>query len=310
MDLANNYPLVSILIPTHERPYFFSLALASAVNQTYPNIEIIISDNSMGDETKTIVDDFKRTFENIKYFHTPGLPMWDNWQKCWDNISDDSQYVNFLMDDDIFASTKIERMVEQFIQNPELSLVTSYRMLVDKDGNPIKDKDFNTPPFKEKVNLVNADEAGSYFLLTGKNWIGEPTTVLFNRSYTDGFFKGWTGDEKYLILDYPLWLRLLEKGDMVYINEPLSFFRLHEVNDSKNFTTIVKGSVSMALTIKNAWNKKKYLNNPKKLHISLLYWIVEATEIIGKCYEKDYAGEEFDDLLLVYKEMCDRYVEA
>ena len=36
------YPLVSILIPTYNRPHYFQLALKSALAQTYPNIEIII----------------------------------------------------------------------------------------------------------------------------------------------------------------------------------------------------------------------------------------------------------------------------
>ncbi|SHI17165.1 Glycosyltransferase involved in cell wall bisynthesis [Butyrivibrio fibrisolvens DSM 3071] len=308
MDLENK-PLVSILIPTHERPHYFALALASAVNQTYDNIEIIISDNSSGDETQKLVEEFKKTYKNIKYFHTPDLPMWDNWQKCWDNMSDDAQYINFLMDDDLFAPNKIEYMAAQFLSNPDISLVTSYRKLIDKDGNFLEDKDFNASPFTDKLLHVKGYEAGLHFLLTGKNWIGEPTTVLFNREYTDGFFKGWVGDEKYLILDYPLWLRLLEKGDMIYINEPLSFFRLHDENDQKDFRTIVKGSVSMALTIKNAWNNKKYLDSPDKLHVSQFHWIREATLIIANCYEDHYKGEEFDDLLLAYKDMCERYIE-
>ncbi|MEH7221468.1 glycosyltransferase family 2 protein, partial [Bacillus toyonensis] len=42
----NTYPLVSILIPTYNRPHYFQLALDSALAQTYPNIEIIIGDDS------------------------------------------------------------------------------------------------------------------------------------------------------------------------------------------------------------------------------------------------------------------------
>ena len=37
-------PMVSILLPTYNRPLFFTQALLSAVNQTYANIEIIICD--------------------------------------------------------------------------------------------------------------------------------------------------------------------------------------------------------------------------------------------------------------------------
>lgn len=303
MDHISNKPLVSILIPTHERPHYLSLALASAATQTYTNIEIIVSDNSKDDDTEIVVNEFKRKYSNIKYYHTPGLDMWGNWQKCWDNMSDDSKYVNFLMDDDIIAPNKIERMVEEFINNPSLSLVTSYRMLIDKDGKPLEDKSVNKRVIADP-SIVDRNRAGKYLLINCMNWIGEPTTVLFDRSLTDGFFKGWTGDEKYLILDYPLWLRLLEKGDMFYIPEPLSFFRQHEVNDSRDFTTNVKGAVSMALAIQHAWNNKIFLETENELRHTIYSWQEMVLGIIDRCFTEDYSGQEFDDLLVVYRELC------
>ena len=39
-------PLVSLCIPTHERPDYLRIALESACAQTYPALEIIVSDNS------------------------------------------------------------------------------------------------------------------------------------------------------------------------------------------------------------------------------------------------------------------------
>ncbi|MHC5718428.1 MAG: glycosyltransferase family 2 protein, partial [Nostoc sp.] len=38
-------PLVSVIIPTYNRPEYLKQAIASAIKQTYQNIEIIISDN-------------------------------------------------------------------------------------------------------------------------------------------------------------------------------------------------------------------------------------------------------------------------
>ena len=49
-------PLVSILIPTHNRPEYFKQALASARQQTYPNIEIVVSDDSDDDRTRHYVE--------------------------------------------------------------------------------------------------------------------------------------------------------------------------------------------------------------------------------------------------------------
>ncbi|MBD1212120.1 MAG: glycosyltransferase, partial [Dolichospermum circinale Clear-D4] len=38
-------PLVSVIIPTYNRPEYLKQAINSAVQQTYENIEIIVCDN-------------------------------------------------------------------------------------------------------------------------------------------------------------------------------------------------------------------------------------------------------------------------
>lgn len=301
-------PLVSILIPTHERPHLLSLALASAVSQTYGNIEVIVSDNSMDNDTEAVVANFKQLYPNIKYFHTPGLDMEGNWQKCWDNMSPESEYVNFLMDDDIFAPNKIEMMMDYCIQNPELALVTSYRKLIDKDGNPMPDRYFNQPIVDDN-SVISGESAGKQLLVTCTNWIGEPTTVLFKREYAGNYFRGWSGDEKYLILDYPLWLRVLEKGDMVYIVTPLSFFRLHGENDTYDQNTVIKGASSMALMIQHAWNHKMFLTEERDIRDSLYAWIMSFTGATKLCFDKDVDTQESRDLKVIYKEISSKFVE-
>jgi len=47
-------PLVSICIPTDNSARFLRESLDSIVNQTYPNKEIIISDNISTDETEKL----------------------------------------------------------------------------------------------------------------------------------------------------------------------------------------------------------------------------------------------------------------
>ncbi len=308
MEPMNNHsaPLVSILIPTHERPKYFSIALASVINQTYPNIEIIVSDNSNDDDTKLIVSDFQKTYKNIKYFHNPGICMDDNWQVCWDNKSPSSKYSNFLMDDDFFAPNKIEIMVKLLENNPHLALATSYRKLLDADGNLMPDQPFNAPIF-DATTIVKGEIAGTHILTMHNNWIGEPTTVLFRNSFTDGFFRGWTGEEKYLILDYPLWLRLLEKGDVIYIPEPLSFFRIHGSNDTNDFNTSIRFPLSLAYAIQTAWNKKKYLITDEQKRQSLYLWCNAVIDNISSCYKKDYHGENFEDLKIVFRIFSEQF---
>ena len=74
MDNINNPPLVSILIPTYNRPHYFKIALESALAQTYSNIEIIVGDDSTNNETeKLIYRDYLHKYKHITYIRNPLL---------------------------------------------------------------------------------------------------------------------------------------------------------------------------------------------------------------------------------------------
>ena len=68
MNNKKKSPLVSILIPTYNRPHYFKIALESALAQTYPNIEIIIGDDSTNDETEILINEqYLPNYKNITY---------------------------------------------------------------------------------------------------------------------------------------------------------------------------------------------------------------------------------------------------
>ncbi len=74
MENIKNVPLVSILIPTYNRPHYFKIALESALAQTYSNIEIIVGDDSTNNETeKLIYRDYLHKHKHITYIRNPLL---------------------------------------------------------------------------------------------------------------------------------------------------------------------------------------------------------------------------------------------
>ncbi|MGR5970150.1 glycosyltransferase family 2 protein [Bacillus paranthracis] len=98
-------PLVSVLIPTYNRPNYFKIALDSVLAQEYPNIEIIITDDSTNDETYSIVAPLIKSFSNIHYFkNSERLGGVKNFQQAF--LRSKGEYINFLMDDDFFHPKK------------------------------------------------------------------------------------------------------------------------------------------------------------------------------------------------------------
>lgn len=220
-----HYPLVSVLIPAYNRPYFLEVALKSVLQQTYKNVEIVICDDSTNDEVNIMIQPYLKTNTNIRYYNNGG-PLGkfglENSKKCFSLAA--GEYINYLFDDDVFSPTKLERMVE-YLKDSSISLVTSHRSLIDSKGNVLPDGTA-TVPITNVDTIYEGVDIGTLMLIKRLNFIGEPTTVLFRKKDVEGFGV-FMGRQYECIVDMAMWLSLLQKGKCVYISDTLSYFRMH-----------------------------------------------------------------------------------
>ena len=63
-------PLVSVYITTKNRVTMLNRAVHSVLEQTYPNVEIIISDDGSTDETQQQVNKWCEQYTNIVYIRS------------------------------------------------------------------------------------------------------------------------------------------------------------------------------------------------------------------------------------------------
>lgn len=226
------FPLVSILIPTYNRCQLFSMALASVLEQDYPNLEIIVSDDGNDNETETYIQPYlKNNRLNIRYKHHKNFTFEQNWLWLLDQCR--GEYFNYLMDDDLFAPNKISRMVSGYILNQDVSLVTSYRQHIDINGRYIMGHE----PLAEKDTIFSGKEIIKKIVCSFDNIIGEPTTVLLHKS-AKSVMRGYIRENSALI-DIKTSLKLLENGNLLYIREPLSLFRIHENQDQSSLKRVM-----------------------------------------------------------------------
>lgn len=222
-------PLVSVVIPAYNRPDTLKIAIDSVLEQTYPNIEVIICDDSSDNRVQEMLIPYLDSFSNIKYHKNERNLFLENWHKCYNLAT--GEYINYLMDDDVFHKEKISKMMYFFNEFDNITLVTSYRQTIDQFGHYL-------PPLWATVSLYNetrildGKELGDIALSQGLNVIGEPTTVLFRKKDLSEPFGVYKGKQYSLINDLSAWLSLLSKGKAVYISEALSYFRLHPDQNS------------------------------------------------------------------------------
>ena len=223
-------PLVSILIPTHERPEYFKLALESALAQTYRNIEIIVSDNSGDERTAELMKEYA-AYTRIYYTHDASLSPMKNWLAPLEKAR--GEYFAYLFDDDLYAPEKIERMVDAFSMEDGIAFVTSHRRVIDAAGNLVEDP-VSDQLLVEETSRIPGEMVIYALLEKLSNFIGEYTTVLLPRSAKETVRDILSEEPPTALIDVECWLRLLEKGDLLYIVDTLSYFRKHEAQSSKD----------------------------------------------------------------------------
>jgi GT2 family glycosyltransferase len=239
MTAPNNLPLVSIAIPTYQGEEYLSETLTCAISQSYPNIEILISDDGSIDQTLEIAQEFKKKSPyDFKILDHPRLGMVENWNHCIELAQ--GKYIKFLFQDDLIVPNCIENMVNLAEQNPEIGLVFSPRRLLLVPG---AENDLTCMYIYQGCddlyrNWSNLQKIQSGFDLLNDpnllehpmNKIGEPSTVLIKK---DAFERvGMFDPNLRQIVDVDMWLRIMGSSSIGFIEEKLSSFRIHPKQQS------------------------------------------------------------------------------
>ncbi|RUT57718.1 glycosyl transferase [Clostridium botulinum] len=300
----NIFPLVSVLIPTYNRPEYFKEALESVINQTYRNIEIIIGDDSTNDETENLIkENYLNNYDNIKYYHNKkNLGQFDNDLKLYDIA--EGQFINFLMDDDLFRTTKIEKMMNYFIQdiNDEISIITSHRAVIDSNGI-VGDVFGNTNDIFKNSIIISGIELGNFILKNNFNCIGEPTTALFRKNKLNEPFGVYNNRKYGCNVDQASWFNLLSNGKAVFINEVLSYFRMHGGQQLASDKMKLLGALDYAHEVVTA-KEKGFLMENEDFNAALsssLKYCKSVSDYFNEIDEK----QEFIEKIHELKEKCE-----
>ncbi|MFZ1027575.1 MAG: glycosyltransferase [Limnoraphis robusta] len=239
------FPLVSLIIPTYNGEAFLSEALNSALSQTYPHLEILISDDGSTDKTLEIAEAFKQKtafpfliLSHVNYGLVENLNFSISQAK--------GKYIKFLFQDDLLEPQCIETMVNLAEQDPEMGLVFSERRVfiaANSLSNPTCQAALNGgKDLHQKWSNLKPIQWGKELLsdpncLKGQlNKIGEPTTVLIPKAVFETI--GGFDPNLHQLLDVDLWLRIMGKYQVGFVNQTLSSLRIHaQQQTQKNIST-------------------------------------------------------------------------
>lgn len=213
-------PKVSIVIPTYKAEHF-EQCLRSAIGQTYPNTEILVSDNCPTDAIEKICARF-----NGVIYQRNSVVREANVLSAF--YSGKGTYIKPLFDDDILHPFCVERMVAAMQVNAEVQLTFSASQVINADNMRTETR----RPYQASGTLSGRDLHRTS-VLGMQNIIGEFSTIMFRRDRLweigwHDLFKVGRHDCTRGLADLAAYFNLTANGAACYIDEELSYFRQDE----------------------------------------------------------------------------------
>lgn len=239
-------PLVSIIIPAY-RADFLAACLDSAVNQTHSNIEILVLDDCPSSDVEKIVKEFTQRDRRIIYHrNAQSLGEPDNLTRGIHLAT--GEFIKPLYDDDLLIPDAIEKLLNIWRAYPNARLAAGQRLTIDADNKVLHN--IIAAALSPKDTCFNGLDVLGFLLSTRVNSLGEPTCMMFRKqdALTINEINVMTlfGRLCLGIGDVCLAVHLLSRGDLVYVSDPIAYFRIHSMQTCQQPKNYEQGIASWA----------------------------------------------------------------
>ena len=212
MQKPDEFPLVSVVITTYNGEKFLAEQLDSVLQQSYPNLEIIIVDDGSKDKTPEILRDYASKHPNLQvYFNDKNLGYIKNFEKGCGLAN--GELISLCDQDDYWHVDKIKLMAKAMGDAPMVycdSFICDEKL--QKKGPRISDL-ANYAPLDSCIQLA------VFCRIYGH-------ATLFKKS----LFKAANPFVEFIPHDWWLSYTATLQGGIRYLNEPLVFYRQHASN--------------------------------------------------------------------------------
>lgn len=210
-------PLVSIVIPSYKTAHF-ETCLRSALGQSYPNIEILVSDNCPTEAIREICDKYA---PHVIYQRNSAIREQNVLSSLF---GAKGEFIKPLFDDDVLHPFCIERMVAAMQMDDDVEMVFSASEVINVQNERTETR----RPYQASGSLPGVGMIRS-MVLTMSNFVGEFSTILFRRQRlwqigTD-LFRFHRHDCSLGLADVAAYFNLANGSKVFYIDEELSYFR-------------------------------------------------------------------------------------
>ncbi|HEY3663177.1 MAG TPA: glycosyltransferase [Chthoniobacterales bacterium] len=130
-------PLVSIIIPTLDRPHYLREAIDAALAQTYENVEVLVFDNGAMEETLAVGEEAARRDSRVRFRRNErNLGMSGNFNALAEAAR--GEFLVAIGDDDRLLPDFVARLVGAM--RPDVRVAFSNHYLIDSAGRRLEEE--------------------------------------------------------------------------------------------------------------------------------------------------------------------------
>jgi glycosyltransferase involved in cell wall biosynthesis len=214
-------PLLSILLPTHNRADVLPIALNSIFYQTIQDFEILLVGDGCTDNTAEVVRSYKD--ERIRWYDLPKTPNFGYANRNIVLKEARGKYIGFMAHDDILFYDHFEKCIEALEADQSKEIACTRPLWITRDGMIIPvEFNFNNPSTLDD------------FIMRRHNAMPAPCVVHLRKCFEK---YGYWDDRLTGGADWDMWARIIEGGgrhNFIFITEPTILHFIAAWRDGKS----------------------------------------------------------------------------
>jgi glycosyltransferase involved in cell wall biosynthesis len=262
-------PLVSVGLPTYNRPERLRNALDCLINQTYPNLEIIVSnDHSPTMDTYDILEEYSKKDPRIKVFtQSQNIGIYANFYFVLQKAT--GKYFMYAQEDDLWEPDFIKSLVSQLENHRDQVMAMSAVNRIDEDGKYFDTTRFNGLSDLQLVFLALYNERLSFLYM---GLFQTDNLKLFDNTPADIHGKDVNIMAEMILahpfgyVDLPLYTKGLEHGKakQFFDTDPFCFLEMyadfiHRLLFSRDIPLKKKIFLPLIIMVNGIWMIRAYL---------------------------------------------------
>jgi glycosyltransferase involved in cell wall biosynthesis len=227
MSSFNREPLISVIVPNYNHGLYLTDRIQSVLNQEYSNFELILLDDCSTDNSLELIEGYRYNLKvsAIVINKINSGNTFSQWKVGLNHCK--GEYVWIAESDDLSETTFLSKAVIALSSHSEKDGVVFDSIIIDENKevkyrfSELKSKGLPCNEIRSNLSEKEIFQAEMFF----RNRVPNTSAILIKKekllqviSYTDGYK---------LCGDWNLWLKLILKDRLLFMNEALNLYRQH-----------------------------------------------------------------------------------